>query len=123
MLGGQQKHLALGKWGNLAYWSFVFQQGLNTRGIKGMAVKELAADISAAMAALGMSDADLLGFSQGGMIAQYLAIERPVLIHKLILAVTLSRNNETVAAAVNGWIEIPAGARSNADAVGILKYR
>lgn len=111
-------------------------QGLNTRSIKGGAVplaymyrifakeykvyifdrranieeritvKELAEDISAAMDELAISDADILGVSQGGMIAQYLAIERPDLIRKLVLAVTLSRNNKTVIAAINSWIEM-----------------
>lgn len=115
---------------------FVMVQGLNTRGIKGAAVplaylyrifakeykvylfdrrtnieegitvKELAEDISAAMDALGISNADVLGVSQGGMIAQYLAIERPDLLRKLVLAVTLSRNNETVIETVNVWIEM-----------------
>jgi pimeloyl-ACP methyl ester carboxylesterase len=111
-------------------------QGLNTRGIKGAAdslaymyrifakeykvylfdrrenvtegltVRELAADIATAMDALGISNADVFGVSQGGMIAQYLAIDRPDLVHKMVLAVTLSKNNETVETVVNDWIRM-----------------
>lgn len=40
------------------------------------------------------------------MIAQYLAIDRPDLVRKLVLAVTLSRNNDTVKQVVNYWIAL-----------------
>ena len=86
------------------YRVYLFDRRTNVR--EGITVKELAEDISAAMDALGISNADILGVSQGGMIAQYLAIERPDLVHKLVLAVTLSRSNETVIAAIDGWIEM-----------------
>jgi len=109
-------------------------QGLNTRGIQGAAVslaymyrifakdykvylfdrrksihgeitvRELASDIAQAMDALNLANADVFGVSQGGMIAQYLAIDRPDLVHKLVLAVTLSRTNETVRTVVQNWI-------------------
>ena len=111
-------------------------QGLNTRGIKGAAdslaymyrifakeykvylfdrrenvtegltVRDLAADIAMAMDALNITNADVFGVSQGGMIAQYLAIDRPDLVQKLVLAVTLSKNNDTVENVVNSWIEM-----------------
>lgn len=114
----------------------VMIQGLNTRGIKGSAmplahlyriftkdykvylfdrrpdvhegitVREMASDIAAAMDALGIANADVFGVSQGGMIAQYLAIDRPDLVCKLVLAVTLSKNNDTVRRVVGGWIEM-----------------
>ena len=109
-------------------------QGLNTNGIKGAAVslaymyrifakeytvylfdrrdkvydgitvKEMAIDIAAAMDELGLKNADVFGVSQGGMIAQYLAIERPDLVHKLVLAVTAARNNSTIEMVVQNWI-------------------
>ncbi len=50
--------------------------------------REMAKDHAEAMTALGISKADVLGISQGGMIAQYLAIDYPDLVNKLILAVT-----------------------------------
>ena len=109
-------------------------QGLNTRGIRGSAlplawayrlfandyrvylfdrrpdvfegitVRELASDIAAAMDQLGIKQADVIGVSQGGMIAQYLAIDRPDLVRRLVLAVTLSRNNDTVTSVIEHWI-------------------
>ena len=111
-------------------------QGLNTNGIKGAAVslaymyrmfakeytvylfdrrdnvyegitvKDFAMDIAAAMDELGLKNADVFGVSQGGMIAQYLALERPDLVHKLVLAVTASRNNDTMETVVQNWISL-----------------
>ena len=58
------------------------------------------------MDALGIKNADIFGVSQGGMIAQYLAIDRPNLVHKLVLAVTLSKNNDMVESVVKHWIAL-----------------
>ncbi len=73
---------------------------------KGITVKEMASDIALAMDTLGISHADVFGVSQGGMIAQYLAIDRPDLVGKLVLAVTLSRNNDTVKQVIGNWVEM-----------------
>jgi len=72
----------------------------------GITVKDLALDVAATMDELGLKTADVFGVSQGGMIAQYLAAERPDLVNKLVLAVTLSRNNDTVEAVVKNWIRL-----------------
>ena len=114
----------------------VMIQGLNTGGIKGAAlslaymyrmfakdykvylfdrrsnigesitVRELASDIAVAMDALEIKNADIFGVSQGGMIAQYLAIDRPDLVRKMVLAVTLSRNNDIVTAVIQKWVQL-----------------
>ncbi len=73
---------------------------------EGLTVRELAGDVASAMDALGIRQADVVGVSQGGMIAQYLAIDRPELVRKLVLAVTLSRNNPTVQAVLGNWIAL-----------------
>jgi pimeloyl-ACP methyl ester carboxylesterase len=116
--------------------SLVMIQGLNTNGIKGttitlaymyrifakdytvylfdrrpevhdgITVRDMAADIAAAMDALGIEKADVIGVSQGGMIGQYLAIDRPDLVNKLVLAVTLSKNNKTVEEVIANWVEL-----------------
>lgn len=116
--------------------SLIMIQGLNTRGIKGAAVslaymyrmfakeykvylfdrrpdvwdgitvRDMASDIAMAMDTLGITNADVFGVSQGGMIAQYLAIDRPDLVNKLVLAVTLSNNNAVVTATVENWITL-----------------
>ena len=67
-------------------------------------VREIAADVAEAMHLLGISNADVFGVSQGGMIAQYLAIDHPELVHKLVLGVTLARNNKTVEQVIADWI-------------------
>ena len=73
---------------------------------EGITVRDFAGDVAKAMDALQITGADVFGVSQGGMIAQYLAIDRPDLVHKLVLAVTLSRNNETVKSVVANWIAL-----------------
>ena len=73
---------------------------------EGITVRELAHDVCAAMDHLGIKNADIFAASQGGMIAQYLAIDRPDLVRKMVLAVTLSRNNDTVKAVIDGWIDM-----------------
>ena len=73
---------------------------------EGITVRDFANDIAAAMDALGLSNACVLGVSQGGMIAQYLAIERPDLVHRLVLAVTLCQNNATVSDAIETWVHL-----------------
>ena len=72
----------------------------------GITVRDLAEDVAAAMDELGIGRADVIGVSQGGMIAQYLAIDRPDLVNRLVLAVTLSRNNAAVESVVGNWIAL-----------------
>ena len=65
--------------------------------------REMAGDQARAMALLGIRSAAVLGVSQGGMIAQWLAIEHPELAERLILTVTLARPNDTIRAAIDTW--------------------
>ncbi|MBC3796873.1 alpha/beta fold hydrolase [Acetobacterium tundrae] len=71
---------------------------------EGYSTKDMANDQAEAMKKLGISKASIMGVSQGGMIAQYMAIDYPELIDKLILAVTVSRQNGTIQSVVNNWI-------------------
>ena len=73
---------------------------------EGFSTREMAGDLSEAMGLLGLSDAAVVGVSQGGMIAQWLAIDHPELVGKLVLTVTLSRPNETVRAVIDRWTEM-----------------
>jgi len=79
---------------------------------EGVTVRELAADVAAAMDALGLTGANVLGVSQGGMMAQYLAIDRPELVNKLVLAVTICRNNPTVERTIHHWIDLTRQGRT-----------
>ena len=66
--------------------------------------RDMAEDCAEVMEKLGIEKASVLGISQGGMIAQYLAIDFPALVDKLVLAVTLSRQNKMVQEVVGKWI-------------------
>lgn len=56
------------------------------------------------MKKLGLWGADVLGISQGGMVAQYLAAEAPELVRRLVLVVTAGWANETVQETVGRWL-------------------
>lgn len=71
---------------------------------KGYSTRDMARDQARAMKKLGIHKAKVLGISQGGMIAQYLAIDYPELIEKLVLAVTLSKQNKLIQSVVGKWI-------------------
>jgi len=73
---------------------------------QGYSTRDMAKDQAAAMNELGLSGTYVLGVSQGGMIAQYLAIDYPELVIKLVLAVTLARQNDTILNAVRGWLKM-----------------
>lgn len=72
----------------------------------GVTIRDLADDTAAAMEALDITGADVLGVSQGGMIAQYLAIDHPELVNRMVLGSTLSRPNDTFTGIVNEWIQL-----------------
>ncbi len=68
--------------------------------------RDMAKDQAQAMELLGIADADVIGISQGGMIAQYLAIDYPQLVRKLVLAVTAAKPDERMQHIVNDWISM-----------------
>lgn len=86
------------------YTVYLFDRRADVR--EGISVRDMACDVAEAMDRLELRAADVIGVSQGGMIAQYLAIDRPDLVSKLVLAVTLSRNNDTLRAVIGHWIEL-----------------
>ena len=72
---------------------------------EGISIREMAADQAEALRALGVERASVMGVSQGGMIAQYLAVDCPGLVEKLVLAVTAPRVNEMIRTCVGRSIE------------------
>ena len=68
-------------------------------------IKEMADDQAKAMQKLGIKKASVMGVSQGGMIAQHLAVDHVKMIEKLVLAVSASRANEMIKTNINKWIE------------------
>ena len=71
---------------------------------EGYSIRDMAADQITAMRQLGMKEACVMGVSQGGMIAQYMAIDYPEMVSKLILGVTAPYANDTAQAVVKDWI-------------------
>jgi pimeloyl-ACP methyl ester carboxylesterase len=84
------------------YRVYFFDRRANVR--EGLTNWDLAEDIYCAMEALHIKSADVLGVSQGGMIAMALALEHPKCIHKLVLGVTAARVNENIKSVVSKWI-------------------
>ena len=66
--------------------------------------RDMATDLADVMNQLNITKAFVLGVSQGGMIAQYLAIDCPELVEKLVLAVTLCQPNETSKSVISNWL-------------------
>ncbi len=71
------------------YTVYLFDRRLNMP--ENYTVYGMANDTAAAMTALGLEDVCLFGVSQGGMIAQCIAIEHPALVSKLVLGSTAAR--------------------------------
>ena len=73
---------------------------------QGYTTRDMARDQAAAMDQLGIGRADVFGVSMGGMIAQYLAIDFPEKVKKLILAVTSARPNPVLEDAIGEWVAL-----------------
>ena len=79
-------------------------------------LRSMAEDVAAAMKTLNIDQAYVVGVSQGGMIAQYLAAEHPELIKKLVLGVTAAKTNSLMLSAVDEWLAMA----ENGDLQGAL---
>lgn len=67
--------------------------------------RDLARDQKAALDALGIRKAHVLGVSQGGMVAQWLTIDYPECVEKLILTVSAARPNPTMTGCISLWAQ------------------
>ena len=83
---------------------YVFSRPRELR--EGETTRDMAASLKSAMDALGICPAAVVGVSQGGMIAQWLAIDFPEAVSRLVLTVTLSRPNPAAEDAIGRWIEM-----------------
>ena len=72
---------------------------------EGYSIRDMADDQAVALERLGLGKVCLLGVSQGGMIAQRLAIDCAGLVEKLVIAVSAPRANPLVQDRVFRWIE------------------
>ena len=87
-------------------------------------VEDMADDTAAAMKELGIKDAAVMGFSQGGMMAQVIAVKYPELVSKLVLGSTTSRPRENEKGKISNWVELAkkGDIRSLAEAFGRNVY-
>ena len=72
----------------------------------GYTIRDMATDQAEALRLLGIKHAAVMGVSQGGMIAQYLAIDHSELVDRLVLAVTAPRTNPIIRDSVEKWISL-----------------
>ena len=78
-------------------------------------IREMARDTAAALRELGLHKVCLFGASQGGMIAQVIAVEQPELVERLVLASTSACVEEEVFRVIGHWIRLA----SERDGVGL----
>jgi len=69
----------------------------------GVTTRCLARDQAEAMEILGIDQADVVGVSMGGMIAQHLAADFPEKVGKLVLVVTCGQPNPILTESVEEW--------------------
>ena len=65
--------------------------------------RDMAADVAKAMEALNLNTAYVMGISQGGMIAQWLAVDFPEKVQRLILAVTTAKPSQLARERIEHW--------------------
>lgn len=87
---------------------------------EGYTIRDIAGDTAYVMKELGLSGADVFGVSQGGMIAQYLAICYPGLVGRLALGVTASRVNPVMERTIHGWTDLARAGDYHALAMDML---
>jgi pimeloyl-ACP methyl ester carboxylesterase len=69
-------------------------------------IEQMARDALAFLAAMGIGQADLLGFSIGSFVAQQIALTRPAIVRRLVLASSAPQG----AAGMHGWAAEVIGA-------------
>ena len=70
---------------------------------KGYTTRDMAADLAEAMETLNLDTACVMGISQGGMIAQWLAVDFPERVQRLILAVTTANPSQLARERIEHW--------------------
>lgn len=73
---------------------------------EGYSMYEMANDQVKALKALGIDKTSVMGISQGGMIAQCLAINFPEVVDKLIIGVSTPCINDLIRMRINEWVKL-----------------
>ena len=84
------------------YTVYMFSRRQNLPDV--YSIRQMAQDQAQALKKLGIEKASVMGVSEGGMIAQSLAIDHPNLVEKLVIAVSACRVNSIIEDAINTWI-------------------
>ena len=82
----------------------VYMFSRKNRMAEGYSIRNMSNDLVRALKDLNIDQAYLLGVSQGGMIAQYMAIDYQEIVKNLIRAVTAPNANAIVKETITGWI-------------------
>lgn len=69
-------------------------------------VDDMARDTAEAISVLGLTDVDIFGASQGGMIAMKIAADHPDLVRKLVLGSTSAKIGDKEYDVVRKWIDL-----------------
>ena len=70
---------------------------------QGYTTRDMAADVAEAMETLNLDAAYVMGISQGGMIAQWLAVDFPERVKRLILTVTTAKPSQLARERIERW--------------------
>jgi pimeloyl-ACP methyl ester carboxylesterase len=89
------------------------EPGYTTRG--------MATELAVAMDKLNISSAYVMGVSQGGMIAQWLAIDYPEKVERLAIVISISRQNETIKQVIASWTQMVREKRYDELAVDMME--
>lgn len=73
---------------------------------EGCTTRDMARDQAQAMELLGIGKAHIFGVSMGGMVAQWLAIDYPEKVDRLVLAVTSSEPNPILTESIEEWMTL-----------------
>lgn len=73
---------------------------------QGYSTRDMAANLAEAMDILGLDRVDVLGVSQGGMIAQWLAADYPHKVKKLVLTVTTAKAGQLGEERIGHWLDL-----------------
>ena len=85
----------------MRYKIYVFSRINELR--QGYTTRDMAADVAEAMETLNLDAAYVMGISQGGMIAQWLAVDFPERVQRLILAVTTAKPSQLARERIEHW--------------------
>lgn len=96
---------------SLLYWRYaksyrVYVFSRKRKLERGCTTRIMARDLARAMRVLGIHKADVIGISQGGMVAQFLAIDYPKLVNRLVLVSTIAKAGPRIKRRVPKWIKM-----------------